>query len=292
QRPTDNQADQNLKIDFFLSRKAKISPLGNFCVIIDETDDCEAAQGKERDQDKRICQIGPKQRGDTGRQDDQHSPHGGCSRFFLVRFRPFFADVLPDLEFAQPPNQPRPENEREEHRREAGVDRSNGDVAKHVERAEVTPQNFKEEVVEHLSVVPPGANTLPAQRAARSMRPQSAPSSRRASPSRAASRPEPRSFRGIRRLLAAKGKTLFLTAIILQRPLLLRFGKHRRLRRSPNPPFRFSRQAGQLPDAIPAKRFPIRASRRQPEFVFENLGSRQAVPSSPAKPPGSSCNYR
>ena len=63
--------------------------------------------------------------------------------------RTFFADVLPDLELAQTANQPRAKNQREEHRGQAGVDGAHRDVTKNVERAEVAPQNFDEEVVEH-----------------------------------------------------------------------------------------------------------------------------------------------
>ncbi len=73
--------------------------------------------------------------------------------------RAFFADVLADLQFAQAPNQPGAEDQAEKHGRQARVDRSNGDVSKNVQRAEVTLQNVVEQVVEHFSAVPPAAES-------------------------------------------------------------------------------------------------------------------------------------
>src|SRR5207344_1946614 len=64
--------------------------------------------------------------------------------------RAFFTDVLPDLQLAQAPNQPRSKDEAEKHGGQARVDGSNGDVAKNIQRAEVTLQDVVEEVVKHL----------------------------------------------------------------------------------------------------------------------------------------------
>ena len=63
----------------------------------------------------------------------------------------FFADVLANLKLAQLANQPRTKDQRQEHRGQAGVNRAHRDVAKNVERAEVAPQNFDEDVVKHPS---------------------------------------------------------------------------------------------------------------------------------------------
>ncbi len=59
QRAADNQADHNLKIDFFLRREPQVLLLRDLGVVIDETDDRESSQRKERDQNERIRQIRP-----------------------------------------------------------------------------------------------------------------------------------------------------------------------------------------------------------------------------------------
>ena len=66
QRTADDQTDQNLEVDFLLRREAQVLPLRDFGVVIDETDDRKSSQGKERNQDERIRQIGPKQRRNGG----------------------------------------------------------------------------------------------------------------------------------------------------------------------------------------------------------------------------------
>src|SRR5215469_1034614 len=104
--------------------------------------------------------------------------------------RTFFTDVLANLQFAQTANQPRPKDQREKHRGQAGVYRANRDVPKNVERAEVAPQHFDEEVVEHSSAGPPDANTLRGRRGGRSGHPQFVPSSLRANLSPATGRQE------------------------------------------------------------------------------------------------------
>src|SRR5271167_1919402 len=64
--------------------------------------------------------------------------------------RAFFANVLADLQLTQATNEPRTKHKAEKHRRQAGVNRSNGNVAKNVKRAKVTLQNVVEQVVKHL----------------------------------------------------------------------------------------------------------------------------------------------
>ena len=64
--------------------------------------------------------------------------------------RAFLADVLANLKLAQLADQPRAEYKGEKHPGEAGVHGAHGDVAKHVERAEIFLQRVVEEVVKHL----------------------------------------------------------------------------------------------------------------------------------------------
>src|SRR5215469_7654690 len=59
ERAADDKADYHLKIDFFLRREAQVLLLRDFRVVVNEADDRESGQRKERDQNERIRQIGP-----------------------------------------------------------------------------------------------------------------------------------------------------------------------------------------------------------------------------------------
>src|SRR5437879_13265338 len=99
--------------------------------------------------------------------------------FLAVLLRTFFTDVLLDLQLVQLANDPGAEDERKKKRRQARVSCAHRDVAKNVQRAEVTAQHFKEQVIEHLSDAPPAPGWWLAF-AAPGARPQCVPSSRRA----------------------------------------------------------------------------------------------------------------
>src|SRR6266571_1348029 len=145
-------------------------------------------------------------------------------------FRPFFPNVLADLQFPKPSNQPRPENQRKKHGGEARIDRSYGDVTEHVQGAEVGLQHVVEEVVKHLSVVPPDQRTPPARRTERSAHRRSVPFSLRASPSPAPNRPRPPGFPKIQQPLAALRKILSARAAYPRPRPLPRSVQHRRPR--------------------------------------------------------------
>ena len=146
-----NEADHNLKIDFLLRGEAEVLLLGDFGVVVNEADNRKSRQGEERDQNEGIREISPEQRRNCRGQHDEHATHRRRSRFFLMGLGTFFADILANLKLAQLANQPRTKDQRQEHRGQAGVNRAHRDVAKNVERAEVAPQNFDEEVVKHPS---------------------------------------------------------------------------------------------------------------------------------------------
>src|SRR5580700_577715 len=99
-RDAYDQAEERLKINLLLRRKAQIALLGNFRVIINEPDDGEPDQREERQQDKWIGQVGPKQNRYGRGEHDQHTAHRGSASLFFVLFRPFLANVLADLQLA------------------------------------------------------------------------------------------------------------------------------------------------------------------------------------------------
>src|SRR6266481_8934739 len=132
QRDAHHQTEEHLKIDFLFCGETKVALFGNFRVIVDKTDDRETDERKQRKQDERICEIGPKERRHGGGKDNQDAAHRGSARFFLVFLRAFFADELADLQFAAAADQRRAKGQRQKHRREAGVHGSTGDVAKNI----------------------------------------------------------------------------------------------------------------------------------------------------------------
>ena len=80
-------------------------------------------------------------------------PMVGVPAFFWCDLRAFLADVLADLKLAQLADQPRPQRDAQEQRREAGESRAERDVAEDAERADVAVKLFVEEEVEHATSV-------------------------------------------------------------------------------------------------------------------------------------------
>ena len=66
---------------------------------------------------------------------------------------PFFANVLPDLEFAKPANDQRANDQRGKQRGKAGECRAEGDVAKDAERCNIMLQLDEQQPVEQSASV-------------------------------------------------------------------------------------------------------------------------------------------
>ena len=105
----------------------------DLCVVVGESYSGVGAGGEYGDPDEAVAEVGPEQRGDDDRDDDEQSAHGGRAGFFLMRLRAFFADVLADLEIAQAVDNERADNECGEKRREAGKRRAERDVTENAE---------------------------------------------------------------------------------------------------------------------------------------------------------------
>jgi hypothetical protein len=73
--------------------------------------------------------------------------HCGGAGLGVVRLRPVFANVLPDLKVAQLGDQPGPQQQTQAQRRQAGERRAHGDIAEHAQRAELREELLVEEVV-------------------------------------------------------------------------------------------------------------------------------------------------
>src|SRR5713226_6287590 len=102
ERSSDYQADEHLKVDFLFLGETQVALLGDFSVVVDNADDSETDESKKRQENEGIGEIGPQQRRHGGGKNNQYAAHGGRPGLFLVLLRPFFADILPDLQFSEP----------------------------------------------------------------------------------------------------------------------------------------------------------------------------------------------
>ncbi len=119
-------------------------------VVVPKSDASEAHQSEHRDPHVWIRKIRPQQRRHHDRDDDQDSAHGRRARFLLVRLRPVFPDVLADLKFAQLGDQPRPQRQAQEQRRQCRERGAKRGVLEYAKGREVAKQLFVEQPIEHL----------------------------------------------------------------------------------------------------------------------------------------------
>ena len=123
--------------NFCRAVKPEVVLLADLRVIVEEADRAETQQPEQRDPDVRIAQVRPQQRRNHDRNDDQDAAHRRRAGLLLMRLRPVFADVLPDLELAQLANQPGPEDDAKEQSRQARKRRPERDVAEQAKRAKI-----------------------------------------------------------------------------------------------------------------------------------------------------------
>src|SRR6202521_5340459 len=148
QRDRDQDAGGSLIAQLGAGGKAEIAVMNDLKVVIGKTDRAEGHRGKHSDPNKRIAQIGPKQRRHQDGDRDQQTAHGWSTRFFLMGLRTLFADVLPDLEIAQAPNHDRPNDQAGEKSGEAGKGCAESQVTKNTEWRKVMIELQVEQPVE------------------------------------------------------------------------------------------------------------------------------------------------
>src|SRR6185437_10656034 len=78
---------------------------------------------------------------------DQHTTHGWRSRFLEVRLRPILAHKLADLELTQLLDHPRPDEQRNQKRRQRRKCRAESEIAEDAEWVEEREQLFVEQPV-------------------------------------------------------------------------------------------------------------------------------------------------
>ena len=111
--------------------------IAQFEDVVGRTDAAESDQSDQRDLHEPVAELPPQQHGHDYADDNQCAAHGRRALFGLMRLRAFLADVLANLEFAQPFNHIRPDQQGDEQRGERGKRSPKGKVPKDAERAEV-----------------------------------------------------------------------------------------------------------------------------------------------------------
>ena len=89
------------------------------------------------DPDEAIAQVRPQQGWHHHGDNDQHASHGRRPGFLLMGLGAVFADVLADLEFAQPANYRRADDQPHKQRGEAGEGCAKRQIAEDTERADM-----------------------------------------------------------------------------------------------------------------------------------------------------------
>ena len=131
---TDGQAGQDLQREFVPCSQPQIAAVDYLNIVIGKANGSEGQRGTNRQPDEFVGEIGPQDGRNHDGNHNQHATHGGSTRFFGVRFGPFFADVLANLEFAQLADDRWANNQSHKQGRKAGKGRAEGQIAKNTER--------------------------------------------------------------------------------------------------------------------------------------------------------------
>ena len=130
----DQYTRQYLQAELHPCRQSKISFVDNLGIVVGKTDCRKSRSRKHRHPHEAVLQIRPQQRRHNNRNRNQDSAHRRRPGFFLVRLRPFFSNVLSDLEFAKAFDYQWPNDQSCEHRRKAGKSGPEGQIAKDPKR--------------------------------------------------------------------------------------------------------------------------------------------------------------
>src|SRR5438309_2816331 len=93
-RDTHDQADENLEINLLLRSETQIALLRDFRVIINKTNGGKTEKREQREQDKWIGQIRPKENRHSRGKNDEHPTHGWRARFLFVLLGALLTDEL------------------------------------------------------------------------------------------------------------------------------------------------------------------------------------------------------
>src|SRR5690606_17066210 len=150
QRPHGNKGDDELKKKLHTARHTLRRNLRDFEIVIRKAHRAEAERHEENDPDIRIFEIRPKQDGRHEPHQNKEATHGGRTLLLdHMRLRAVFTNRLATpLLCLQQRDKPRPEEKADEKRRYRRTARAKCDVAKDIQRRNVTC-HASEPVVKH-----------------------------------------------------------------------------------------------------------------------------------------------
>ena len=151
ERDGDGNADQDLQAHLGARGEPEIAPVNHLDVVIGETDAAEGERRKHHHPYEWIREITPQQRGQQNGNADKHAAHGGRAGLLLVLLRPFLADVLADLKFAQLVDDEWPDHQPDEHGSERRKCRAEREEPEDAERPEIGEELLVQEPVEQTS---------------------------------------------------------------------------------------------------------------------------------------------
>ena len=140
--------EEDLAREFRLRAHALRIPADHLPVVVVEPDGAVPDGHEHGDPYVGIGEVRPEKGRDHDGEDDQKPPHRRGPLLREVPLRAVLPDGLPDLVGAELADEPRPEDEAEQKRRDRGVDRSKRDVPEYVEERVVHVQRI-EKVVQH-----------------------------------------------------------------------------------------------------------------------------------------------
>src|ERR1700676_3167763 len=112
----------------------------DFDVVVTKADGGKSRRSNNGNPHESVGQVSPQQGRNHDRDGNQQPAHSGSSRFFLVGFRSFLADVLSDLKFAETIDDERANDESGEQRGQAGERGSKGQIAEDAKGREIMKQ--------------------------------------------------------------------------------------------------------------------------------------------------------
>src|ERR1700723_1129600 len=122
--------------------------MNNLNVVVGKANRRKRHRGKNRDPHKRIAQVRPQQRRHKNGNRNEQPAHRRSAPFFLMRLRPLFAYVLPNLKVAQPPNHNRPHDQPCKKRSKARKGSAESKITKNTKRRKIMEQLQVEQPVE------------------------------------------------------------------------------------------------------------------------------------------------
>ena len=106
-----DDADQRLPEELRARRQPLRIAGDDLAPVVDPADGAEAERDQQHDPDEAVVEIGPQQRRDGDRDEDQRAAHRRRPGLGQVRLRAVVAHRLPDAHPRQPRDHPRPDDE-------------------------------------------------------------------------------------------------------------------------------------------------------------------------------------